>query len=180
MRLIQNKERIPMEQFLSTQVTLHGYQAVFKPSKFGYSMAGLVNQEVIDELEVDRKHKLKEAEIMLNNVKRSVLKPEPWEEVTDGIYRIKFTWDEEHKPFAFDCDLNQLTDPDIPMHEGAQTIVKFKQKSYVYQDRSTYGTTLKLVGFQVLRLTAVDEIGQSVDEVRKLFKKREGFNSLKK
>ena len=35
-------------------VVLEGYQAVLKPSKFGYSLAALVDQSMVDVLEDDR------------------------------------------------------------------------------------------------------------------------------
>ena len=42
---------------------------------------------MIDQLEADRAESLKWAESKLKNPKRSVLKPEPWEEVAEGKYR---------------------------------------------------------------------------------------------
>ena len=65
-------------------VTLEGYQAVMKPSKFGYSLSAVVNQDLVDSLEADREETLKWAVSKLKNPKRSTLKPEPWEEVADG------------------------------------------------------------------------------------------------
>ena len=59
-------------------VILDGYQAVMKPSKFGYSLAAIVDQAMIDKLEDDRTESLKWAESKLKNPKRSSLKPEPW------------------------------------------------------------------------------------------------------
>ncbi len=35
-------------------VILEGYQAVLKPSKFGYSLSALVDSEMVDALEDDR------------------------------------------------------------------------------------------------------------------------------
>ena len=35
-------------------VMLEGYQAVMKPSKFGYSMSAIIDQDMIDKLEDDR------------------------------------------------------------------------------------------------------------------------------
>ena len=62
-------------------VILEGYQAVLKPSKFGYSLSALVDSEMVDALEEDRTESLEWAQGKLKNPKRSVLKPEPWEEV---------------------------------------------------------------------------------------------------
>jgi hypothetical protein len=38
-------------------VTLEGYQAVMKPSKFGFSLSALVGSELIETLEEDRAEK---------------------------------------------------------------------------------------------------------------------------
>jgi hypothetical protein len=59
-------------------VVLDGYQAVMKPSKFGYSLATIFSDDLIQQLETDRTEVLKWAESKLKNPKRSTLKPEPW------------------------------------------------------------------------------------------------------
>ena len=74
---------MPRNTFVSkVPVILVGYQAIMKPSKFGYSLATVVDQAMIDKLEADRVETLKWAESKLKNPKRSVCKPEPWEDVT--------------------------------------------------------------------------------------------------
>ena len=59
-------------------VTLEGYQAVMKPSQYGYSLRALVGKDMIDKLEDERVECLKWAESKLKNPRRSSLKPEPW------------------------------------------------------------------------------------------------------
>ena len=59
-------------------VVLEGFQAVMKPSKFGYTLQTVVDSEMVDNLEEDRGESLKWAESKLKNPKRSTLKPEPW------------------------------------------------------------------------------------------------------
>ena len=58
-------------------VILEGFQAIMKPSKFGYSLSTVVDQAMIDKLEEDRVDTLKWCESKLKNPKRSVCKPEP-------------------------------------------------------------------------------------------------------
>jgi len=58
-------------------VVLEGYQAVMKPSQYGYSLSAIVGQDIVDKLEDDREETLKWAESKLKNPKRSVLRPEP-------------------------------------------------------------------------------------------------------
>ena len=43
-------------------VILDGYQAVMKPSKFGYSLTALVGEDLVSQLEPDREESLKWAE----------------------------------------------------------------------------------------------------------------------
>lgn len=57
-------------------VLLDGYQAVLKPSKFGYSLSAVVGEELASGLEEDRKLALEWAEEKLKDKRRSCLKPE--------------------------------------------------------------------------------------------------------
>ena len=54
-------------------VVLEGYQAVLKPSKFGYSLATTIDESMVDKLESDRADNLKWAESKLKNPKRDPL-----------------------------------------------------------------------------------------------------------
>ena len=54
-------------------VVLEGYQAVMKPSKFGYSLSAIVGQDIVDQLEDDRVETLKWAESKLKNPSRPSL-----------------------------------------------------------------------------------------------------------
>ena len=88
-------------------VTLEGFQAVLKPSKFGYSLKAVVGEDLISKLETERDECLKWAESKLKNPKRSTLKPTPWEEVSDGKYLIKFSWSDEKRPPVVDTEGTQ-------------------------------------------------------------------------
>ena len=159
-------------------VILEGYQAVMKPSKFGYSLATIVDQDMVDRLEEDRTESLKWAESKLKNPKRSTLKPEPWEEVAEGKYKIKFSWNEETKPPVVDTEGVQITDPNTPIYSGSKVKVAFYQKPYILRDGVTYGTTLKLRGVQLVSLNStagVDTGDMNSEDVAELFGKTEGF-----
>ena len=69
-------------------IKLEGFQAILEPGKFGYSLAAIVGDSIIDALETERQAVLKWAESKLKNPKRATLKPTPWEEVADGKYKI--------------------------------------------------------------------------------------------
>ena len=161
-------------------VVLEGYQAVLKPSKFGYSLAALVDQSMVDVLEDDRVESLKWAESKLKNPKRSTLKPEPWEEVTEGQYKVKFSWNEETKPPVVDTEGSIITDDNTPMYAGSRVKLAFYQKPYILRDGVTYGTSLKLVGVQLVSLNTaagVDTGDMSTEDVAALFGKTEGFKA---
>ena len=131
-------------------VTLEGFQAVMAPSKFGYSLAAIVGDDVINQLEDERTEVLKWAESKLKNPKRSTLKPEPWEEVAEGKYKIKFSWNEDNRPPVVDTEGTQVTDAKTPLYAGSTVKLGFYQKPYILRDGVTYGSSLKLVGVQVV------------------------------
>lgn len=161
-------------------VILEGYQAVLKPSKFGYSLAALVDQSMVDVLEDDRVQSLKWAEAKLKNPKRSTLKPEPWEEVTEGQYKVKFSWNEESRPPVVDTEGTVIDDENTPLYAGSRVKLAFYQKPYILRDGVTYGTSLKLVGVQLVSLNTsagVDTGDMSAENVAALFGKTEGFKA---
>ena len=159
-------------------VTLEGFQAVLKPSKFGYSLSAIVDQNMVETLETDREDSIKWAESKLKNPKRSVLKPEPWEEVAEGQYKVKFSWNEETKPPVVDTEGTLIQDENTPLYSGSQCKLAFYQKPYILKDGVTYGTSLKLVGVQVVALNGqagVDTGSLSSEAVADLFGKTAGF-----
>ena len=161
-------------------VILEGYQAVLKPSKFGYSLSAIVEQSIVDTLEDDRVESLKWAETKLKNPKRSTLRPEPWEEVADGQYKVKFSWNEENRPPVVDTEGTQITDEATPMYAGSRVKLAFYQKPYILKDGVTYGTSLKLVGVQLVSLNSgagVDTGDMAAEDVAALFGKTEGFKA---
>ena len=161
-------------------VVLDGYQAVLKPSKFGYSLSAIVGEDMIDALETDREQSLEWAQSKLKNPKRSVLKPEPWEEVAEGQYKVKFSWNEETKPPVVDTEGTHITDENTPMYGGSTVKLAFYQKPYILKDGVTYGTSLKLVGVQLVSVKAgagVDTGDMADVDVAALFGKTEGFKA---
>src|SRR5210317_66027 len=161
-------------------VILEGYQAVLKPGKFGYKLSALVDQAIVDKLEDERTEVLKWAEGKLKNPKRSTLKPEPWEEVTEGKYQVKFSWNDESRPPVVDSEGTLITNEDTPLYGGSKVNLAFYQKPYILRDGVTYGTSLKLVGVQVIALNtsaAVDTGDMAAEDVAALFGTTAGFKA---
>lgn len=161
-------------------VVLEGYQAILKPSKFGYSLSAIVDQQLIEVLEADRTETLKWAESKLKNPKRSVLKPEPWEEVSEGKYKVKFSWNEETRPPVVDSEGTPITDDATPLYSGSTVKLAFRQKPYILKDGVTYGSSLKLVGIQVITVNGsagVDTGDLGETEVAALFGQTKGFKT---
>jgi hypothetical protein len=161
-------------------VVLEGYQAVLKPSKFGYSLSALVDGALIERLEADRVETLKWAESKLKNPKRSVLKPEPWEEVATDQYKVKFSWNEDRRPPVVDTEGTVITDENTPIYSGSTVKLAFKQKPYILKDGVTYGTSLKRVGVQVVTLNGaagIDAGDLDETEVAALFGRTSGFKT---
>jgi len=161
-------------------VTLEGFQAVLEPSKFGYSLAAVVDESIINTLDSERTEVLKWAESKLKNPKRSTLKPEPWEEVSKGKYKIKFSWNEERKPPVVDTEGSLVTDTKTPLYAGSTVKLGFYQKPYILRDGVTYGSSLKLVGVQVVSVkgaAGVDTGDLDAAEVAELFGSTSGFKT---
>jgi len=161
-------------------VTLEGFQAILAPSKFGYSLSAVVDTDVVDKLDTERSEVLKWAEGKLKNPKRSTLKPEPWEEVSKDKYKIKFSWNEENRPPVVDTEGTQLTDTNIPLYAGSTVKLGFYQKPYILRDGVTYGSSLKLVGVQVVSVkgeAGVDTGDMDVSAVAELFGKSTGYKA---
>jgi len=161
-------------------VTLEGYQAVMKPSQYGYSLRAVVGPELIKELEEEREDCLKWAESKLKNPKRSTLRPEPWEEVAKDRYIIKFSWSEEKKPPIVDTEGTPITDVNTPVYEGSKVKLGFIQKPYLLKDNITYGTSLKLSGIQVVSIqggAGIDSGDMDEASVAELFGKCNGFKT---
>ena len=161
-------------------VTLAGYQAVLKPSKYGYSLGAIVGQDVVDLLEEERINILKWAESKLKNPKRSTLRPEPWEEVEEGKFIIKFSWAEDKRPPVVDTEGTPITNVDTPVYEGSKVKLGFHQKPYILRDGVTYGTSLKLSGVQIVSIqtgAGIDSGDLDEDGVAELFGKTSGFKA---
>ena len=166
---------------VTKEVTLEGYQAILEPGKFGYSLAAVVNKDVVDELETERTDVLKWAESKLKNPKRSTLKPTPWEEVSEGKYKLKFSWNEEKRPPVVDTEGTLITDTKTPLYGGSTVKLGFYQKPYILRDGITYGSSLKLLGVQIVELSkesaGVDSDDMNESQVAELFGKTSGFKS---
>ena len=173
--------KMPKNVHVTNEVTLEGFQAILEPGKFGYSLSAVVDDKVVDKLETERAEVLKWAESKLKNPKRATLKPTPWEEVSDGKYKLKFSWGEDKRPPVVDTEGTPVTDKKTPLYGGSTVKLGFFQKPYILRDGITYGSSLKLVGVQVVSVKSdgagVDsgELGQ--DEVADLFGKTKGFKA---
>ena len=153
-------------------VTLEGFQAVLAPSKFGYSLAAVVGEDMVTKLDAERAEVLKWCESKLKNPKRATCKPEPWEEVAEGKYKIKFSWNEDNRPPVVDTEGTPVTDAKTPLYGGSTVKLGFYQKPYILRDGVTYGSSLKLGGVQVVSVkgdAGVDTGDLDATEVAELF-----------
>ena len=165
---------------VTDNVKLEGFQAILEPGKFGYSLSAVVDASVVDTLETERKDVLKWAESKLKNPKRATLKPEPWEEVAKGKYKIKFSWSEDKRPPVVDTEGSPVTDTKTPLYAGSTVKLGFYQKPYILRDGVTYGSSLKLVGVQVVSVkgaAGVDAGDLDATEVAELFGTTSGFKT---
>ena len=166
---------------VTENVKLEGFQAILEPGKFGYSLSAVVDSATVDKLESERTDVLKWAESKLKNPKRATLKPTPWEEVAEGKYKLKFSWNEERRPPVVDTEGTPITDTKTPLYGGSTVKLGFYQKPYILKDGVTYGSSLKLVGVQVVELNkeaaGVDSGDLNETEVADLFGKTDGYKA---
>ena len=166
---------------VTDNVKLEGFQAILEPGKFGYSLSAVVDSSVVDELETERADVLKWAESKLKNPKRATLKPTPWEEVAEGKYKLKFSWSEDRRPPVVDSEGTPVTDTKTPLYGGSTVKLGFYQKPYILRDGVTYGSSLKLVGVQVVELNSsaagTDSGDLNETEVADLFGKTDGYTA---
>ena len=160
-------------------VVLEGFQAVLKPTQYGFALSALLNSDMIDKLEEDRIESLKWAESKLKNPKCSVLRPEPWEEMSTGVYKAKFQWKEDAPSVpVVDTEGSLITDNRTPIFSGSKVKLAFYQKPYILKDGVTYGTSLKLKGVQLISVSSaagVDVGDMSTEDVAELFGNTTGF-----
>ena len=169
---------MPKNVHVTEEIKLEGFQAILEPGKFGYSLSAVVDEGVIDKLETERTALLGWAESKLKNPKRATLKPTPWEEVADGKYKIKFSWGEDKRPGVVDTEGTPITDAKTPLYGGSTVKLGFFQKPYILRDGVTYGSSLKLLGVQVVAVgegAAVDTDSMNEEQVADMFGKTEGF-----
>ena len=166
---------------VTDNVKLEGFQAILEPGKFGYSLSAVVDSATVDKLESERTDVLKWAESKLKNPKRATLKPTPWEEVAEGKYKLKFSWNEEKRPPVVDTEGTPVTDTKTPLYGGSTVKLGFYQKPYILRDGVTYGSSLKLVGVQVVELNSsaagTDSGDLNETEVADLFGKTDGYTA---
>jgi hypothetical protein len=159
-------------------VVLDGYQAVMKPSKFGYSLSAIVDQAFIDSIQDDYEEGLKWAESKLKNPKRGSRKPEPWEEVSEGQFKIKMSWNEDNRPTVVDTEGTLITDENVPIYSGSLMKLAVQVKPYALKDGVTYGSSLKLKGAQLISASGgagFDSGDLTEEDVAALFGKAKGF-----
>tara|TARA_R100000655_G_scaffold28129_1_gene57196 strand:- start:470 stop:1045 length:576 start_codon:yes stop_codon:yes gene_type:complete len=162
-------------------VTLEGFQAIMKIGKFGnYKLQALIeDDELLKNLESERENLLKRRQSRLKNPKRSILKPEPWEEVNTGTYMFKFSWLDKNKPVIVDTEGTLITDTEIPLYSGSKVKLGFYQYDYELPDNS-YGTTVKLASIQVVSVgnkAGVDRGDMSPEDAAKLFGTCTGYKA---
>ena len=90
----------------------------------------------------------------------------------DGIYKIKFSWNEDNKPPVVDTEGTPITDDRTPIYSGSQVKLAFYQKPYLLKDGVTYGTSLKIQAIQVVALNGqagVDVGDMTTEDAAALF-----------
>ena len=101
--------------------------------------------------------------------------------MAEGKYKLKFSWNEEKRPPVVDTEGTPVTDTKTPLYGGSTVKLGFYQKPYILRDGVTYGSSLKLVGVQVVELNTsaagTDSGDLNETEVADLFGKTDGYTA---
>ena len=163
-------------------VVLEGFQAILKPGEWGYKLAALVPKSLVDTLEDERESCLEWARSKAKNPKRITVKPEPWEELDNGMYQIKFSWKDGDKivPTVVDTEGTLIADKDTPVYSGSRVKLAFIQKPYLLP-AGDIGTSVKLKSVQIVSIqggAGVSDSGNiSANEAKDLFGTTEGYKA---
>jgi hypothetical protein len=79
-----------------------------------------------------------------------------------------------------DTEGTPITDDSTPIYSGSKVKLAFRQKPYILKDGVTYGTSLKLVGVQVVTINGaagVDSGDLDETEVAALFGQTSGYKA---
>jgi hypothetical protein len=154
-------------------VQLDGFQAVLKPSEHGFGLQVLVDSELINQLNADRESLIKNVtgKVDAKKLKRMQLALPPWEDVAEDTYRLKFSWDAKKKPVIIDSVGTVIDDDTVKLYSGSLVKVSFYQKDYVFG--SSYGTSIKILGIQVIQ-TSDGSPRLSVDSAMEMFGTTDG------
>ena len=157
-------------------VTLEGFQAILKPSEYGYTLKCVVkDEELIGKLEAERKELLEYQEkTKVKNPKRATLNATTWEELETGGYAVKFSWDSKKLPTVVDAMGTIIDDERVRIYSGTTVKLAFSQYGYTLPNGTTYGTKLQLHGCQIISLATGKAEQVTADEVVALFGTSEG------
>ena len=101
--------------------------------------------------------------------------------MAEGKHKIKFSWGEDKRPPVVDTEGSPVTDTKTPLYGGSTVKLGFYQKPYILRDGVTYGSSLKLVGVQVVAIKSdsagVDSGDLDETAVADLFGKTSGFKA---
>ena len=153
------------------------YQSIFEINKFDkHSLQVVIDDEHIDALTSERPGLLEWVKSKVKNPKRAVVRPEPWEEVATGKYKVSFTWKPEIKVPVVDA-VGTVVDTALPLYSGSRVKVAFEQTPYSTPD--SVGTRLKLKAIQIISVSGngMSDAGSlDAESAVALFGTTEGFS----
>ena len=157
-------------------VILDGYQSIFEPNKFNkHSMQIVMDGEHIDALTDERPEMLNWAKSK-TKTKRVNVRLEPWEEVAEGKFKVKFSWNPDVKVPIVDSKGAPITG-NLPLYSGSTCKIAFQQKPYALPD--SVGTALRIKAIQIISVAAggLSDAGNLDEEsAAALFGATEGFS----
>ncbi len=145
-------------------VTLEGYQAILKPSEYGFTLTALLPKDLVDALEDEREGGLEWLVTSQRTLVELSSTQSPGKRSVGVCIKPKFRWKEGDKliPVVVDTEGTAITDTNLPLYSGSKVKLAFVQKPYSLP-AGNIGTSLKLKAIQVVSLNTGAGVQDSGD-----------------
>lgn len=158
--------------------TLTGYINVYEPSgKYNNCCFSFrLPPEVMEQAEADREELLDWARSKVENPKRIATNPPKWDD--DGLVKYSYDGDARRQPPIFIDTEGQPVEKDVlkDVRNGTKVRLIVQQSPYT---KPSIGTTLSVLGVQIVKLVAgngiVDSGDLTVEDVASIFGQAQGY-----
>jgi len=172
---------------VSGVVRLSGEQYVYNQNKRGrHQLSAVLGREDLQGYEEEREELIKIGRLQKYNDRKKLNLQNDYSkrDLADGKCVYTFRWGPDTPMPIWDASRNKLTQP-AGLNSGAKVCLCFQQQFYGQHlpeagperqhSKPQHGTTLRLLGIQVIEEVASDGMPMTEDDIANLFEVRPGF-----